>query len=97
MATCFSPKLVLGAGVVFWSLFTIATPFTAGNLPMLLATRAAMGVGEGVTFPAIQNLFAKCAPLAPGPSLVLHLTARRSSGASRSVRCLATLPYARGG
>ena len=61
MATCFSPKLVLGAGVVFWSLFTVATPFTAGNLPLLLATRAAMGIGEGVTFPAIQNLFAKCA------------------------------------
>ncbi len=61
VATCFSPKLVLGAGVVFWSIFTVATPFTAGNLPMLLATRAAMGIGEGVTFPAIQNLFAKCA------------------------------------
>ncbi len=65
VATCFSPKLVLGAGVVFWSLFTIATPFTAGNLPMLLATRAAMGIGEGVTFPAIQNLFAKCGLAAP--------------------------------
>ena len=59
MSTRWSPKLVLSAGVVFWSLFTIATPFTADNLPLLLATRAAMGVGEGVTLPAISNLFAR--------------------------------------
>lgn len=62
VATRWSPRLVLSAGVVFWSLFTIATPFAADNLPALLATRAAMGIGEGVTFPAISNLFARWVP-----------------------------------
>ena len=54
--------MLLG-GAVVWSTFTLLTPAMAGNLPALLATRAAMGFGEGVTFPAISNLFAKCAPL----------------------------------
>lgn len=43
-----------------WSTFTLLTPAMAGNVPALLATRAAMGFGEGVTFPAISNLFARC-------------------------------------
>ena len=61
MATRWSPKLVLSVGVVFWSICTLATPFAAStcSLPALLATRAAMGIGEGVTFPAVSNLFAR--------------------------------------
>ena len=62
-ATRFNPKAVLLGGAVVWSTFTLLTPAMAGNLPALLATRAAMGFGEGVTFPAISNLFAKCASL----------------------------------
>lgn len=58
-ATRFNPKTVLVGGAVVWSTFTLLTPTMAGNLPALLATRAAMGFGEGVTFPAISNLFAK--------------------------------------
>jgi ACS family sodium-dependent inorganic phosphate cotransporter len=61
-ATRFNPKTVLIGGAVVWSTFTLLTPAMAGNLPALLATRAAMGVGEGVTFPAISNLFAKWVP-----------------------------------
>lgn len=52
---------MLTAGAVLWSVFTLATPSMAGDLPALLATRAVMGMGEGVAMPAISNLFAKCA------------------------------------
>ena len=61
-ATRFNPKAVLLGGAIVWSTFTLLTPAMAGNVPALLATRAAMGFGEGVTFPAISNLFATCAP-----------------------------------
>jgi hypothetical protein len=42
--------------VVVWSVFTLLTPAAAGAnwLPVLLVTRAAMGVGEGVCFPTMQ-------------------------------------------
>ena len=53
-------KLVLGFGVVWWSLATILTPIAAGmSLPMLLAARACMGIGEGVAMPAMNNLLSK--------------------------------------
>jgi ACS family sodium-dependent inorganic phosphate cotransporter len=67
VATKYSSKVVLGAGVVLWSLFTIFTPTAAnltvgmGLLPLML-TRAAMGMGEGVAFPSISNLFANWVP-----------------------------------
>lgn len=59
-ATRYNPKTVLTAGAVLWSVFTLATPSMAGNLPALMATRAVMGMGEGVAMPAISNLFARC-------------------------------------
>jgi ACS family sodium-dependent inorganic phosphate cotransporter len=54
-------KGVLAAGVAMWSAFTLATPAAAAaaaaaGLGPLLAARAAMGVGEGVAYPAIQSL-----------------------------------------
>ena len=58
LATRFSPKLVLAGGVFLWSLWTLATPAAAAssNLFELLAVRSMMGVGEGVSYPSIQNL-----------------------------------------
>ena len=62
IATKYSSKVVLGAGVVLWSLFTVFTP-TAADLGLmlvpLLLSRGIMGAGEGVAFPAISNLFSK--------------------------------------
>ena len=62
VATKYSSKVVLGAGVVLWSLFTVLTP-TAAEMGLmlvpLLVSRGIMGAGEGVAFPAISNLFAK--------------------------------------
>lgn len=62
VATKYSSKVVLGAGVVLWSLFTVFTPTAADlgyMLVPLLISRGIMGAGEGVAFPAISNLFAK--------------------------------------
>ena len=59
----FGGKLVLGCGVVLWSIFTILTPFAAYNgFFALFFIRVLMGVGEGVTFPAWHSLYARWIP-----------------------------------
>ncbi len=63
LAERYGGKIVLAAGVVFWSLSTILTPIAAaGGLTALLITRVLMGVGEGVTFPSIYALFGRWIP-----------------------------------
>ena len=50
-------KIVLGLGVVWWSLATMLTPLAASaGLVPLLAVRAMMGVGEGVALPAMNAI-----------------------------------------
>ncbi|XAR63048.1 hypothetical protein NMG60_11022849 [Bertholletia excelsa] len=57
-------KLVLGFGVVWWSIATILTPIAARiGLPFLLTMRAFMGIGEGVAMPAMNNLLSKWIPV----------------------------------
>ncbi|KAG9135421.1 hypothetical protein Leryth_007186 [Lithospermum erythrorhizon] len=57
-------KLVLGFGVVWWSIATILTPIAARiGLPFLLVVRAFMGIGEGVAMPAMNNLLSKWVPV----------------------------------
>ena len=56
-------KAVLGFGVLWWSLFTLLTPLSAfTSFPILIATRIAMGLGEGVAFPATYNLLGRWVP-----------------------------------
>ena len=56
-------KVVLGLGVLWWSLATVLTPLAAQtSLPVLLAMRALMGVGEGVAMPAMNNLLSRWIP-----------------------------------
>ena len=70
----FGGKKILGFGVVWWSLATMATPFAASmGLPVLLAARACMGIGEGVAMPAMNNLLSRCPTLAPWGSLCCKL------------------------
>ena len=60
IADRFGGKRVLAAGVACWSLATLLTPVGAAvSLPALLLTRAVLGVGEGVNFPAIHSLAAR--------------------------------------
>ncbi|XP_057462830.1 ascorbate transporter, chloroplastic-like [Actinidia eriantha] len=57
-------KLVLGFGVVWWSVATILTPIAAKiGLPFLLVMRAFMGIGEGVAMPAMNNILSKWIPV----------------------------------
>ncbi len=57
-------KLVLGIGVVAWSVFTMLTPPAAWlGLTTLIICRIAMGMGEAVTFPAIFSLYTRWVPL----------------------------------
>lgn len=64
LADKFGGKIVLGIGVLLWSLFTILTPPAAFlGMGILIATRIAMGMGEAVTFPSIYTLYARWVPL----------------------------------
>uniref|UniRef100_A0A1D1XCL2 Putative anion transporter 4, chloroplastic n=1 Tax=Anthurium amnicola TaxID=1678845 RepID=A0A1D1XCL2_9ARAE len=57
-------KLVLGFGVIWWSVATVLTPIAAKiGLPFLLVMRAFMGIGEGVAMPAMNNLLSKWIPV----------------------------------
>ncbi len=63
LAERYGGKIVLGAGVLFWSAFTLLTPVAAaGGMLALLVTRVLMGVGEGVTFPSIYAMFGRWIP-----------------------------------
>ena len=63
LAERYGGKVVLGSGVLFWSFFTLITPFAAaGGLAALLVARILMGVGEGITFPSIYALFGRWIP-----------------------------------
>ncbi|GAU39476.1 hypothetical protein TSUD_159090 [Trifolium subterraneum] len=60
----FGGKVVLGFGVVWWSMATILTPIAARiGLPYLLVMRAFMGIGEGVAMPAMNNILSKWIPV----------------------------------
>jgi len=60
----FGGKVVLGFGVVWWSLATVLTPLAAKiGLPCLLTVRAFMGIGEGVAMPAMNNILSKWIPV----------------------------------
>jgi len=64
LADRFGGKLVLGVGVLLWSLFTILTPPAASiGLGLLLVTRILMGMGEAVTFPSIYSLYSRWVPI----------------------------------
>ena len=57
LADRFGGKIVLGLGVLIWSLFTIITPWAAFmGLFALYAARIGMGLGEAVTFPSVYSL-----------------------------------------
>jgi len=61
LADRFGGKKILGIGVLWWSLFTMATPL-ARTVGSMAAFRACMGLGEGVNFPSIQSLTSKWIP-----------------------------------
>ena len=63
LATRFGGKRVLGVAVLTWSVFTLLTPLAASqSLPLLIAVRIAMGIGEAAIFPATYELFGRWVP-----------------------------------
>ena len=63
LADRFGGKVVLGVGVLLWSLFTFLTPAAAWlGLYVLLLARICMGLGEAVTFPSIYSLVTRWFP-----------------------------------
>jgi ACS family sodium-dependent inorganic phosphate cotransporter len=65
LANRFGCKLVLGFAVLWWSVFTILTPFAAAaSFPLLIAARIALGLGEAATFPGTYGMLGKWVPAA---------------------------------
>ncbi len=63
LANRYGGKIVLGVAVIWWSVFTILTPLAAGiTLPVLLAVRVLMGLGEGSSTPAAYSMFRHWVP-----------------------------------
>ena len=63
-AAAYGGKPVLLFAVLVWSLATALTPVAAGaSVPVLVGVRVIMGVGEGVSLPAMHHLTALWCPL----------------------------------
>ena len=63
LADRFGGKMVLGLAVIWWSLFTVLTPWAAyTSFAMLIAVRIALGLGEAATFPASYGMFSRWVP-----------------------------------
>src|SRR5213593_3862018 len=61
LADRFGSKGILGFAVIWWSLATFVTPF-ARTVPLMIAARIGLGIGEGVTPPALHSLTARWIP-----------------------------------
>jgi ACS family glucarate transporter-like MFS transporter len=68
LAWRFGPRIVLGAGVLWWGLFsaltTLAHPHQSHALLLLIAMRFALGAGEAVIYPASNQFVAQWIPIA---------------------------------
>ncbi|CAK9043498.1 unnamed protein product [Durusdinium trenchii] len=82
LADALGAKWVLAGGLSCWSLATALTPLAAawGALP-LLATRLALGLGEGVAFPAVHSAIGRLVPREKQSSAVALVTAASYAGA----------------
>ena len=63
LANKFGGEKVLPFGVFLWSVATFAVPFFAGDTGALYLSRAAVGLGEGISPPAAVDIIAKRVPV----------------------------------
>ncbi len=61
LADRFGGKGIIGWAVVWWSFATFMTPF-AYTIPLMIAARIGLGIGEGVTPPALHSMVARWIP-----------------------------------
>ena len=81
LANRYGGKIVLGAAVLWWSVFTALTPPAAlVSLPALIAARIALGLGEAAVFPASVNMVARWVPVANRSRAVALFTSALSIG-----------------
>lgn len=65
LAARYGGKRVLALSVLWWSAFTLLTPWAAGvSVAMLVAVRVGLGVGEAAVLPAVYELFRRWVPAA---------------------------------
>ena len=63
LADRYGGKVILGYGLLLWSLFTVLTPaFAYNGFFAVLFIRVLLGLGEGVTFPSWHALYARWIP-----------------------------------
>jgi ACS family glucarate transporter-like MFS transporter len=66
LADKYGPRIIVGIGVVWWSVFTAATAMIPVGLTFsllaLMAVRVILGAGEAVVFPASNQLVSKWIP-----------------------------------
>ena len=64
LAKRYGGRNVLGWAVVAWSTFTVLTPVAAAvSVPLLIAARICMGIGEAAIFPASVELYSRWIPV----------------------------------
>ncbi len=61
LADKFGAGKVIVVGTLFWSLFTLLSPF-AGSIGLFVLVRAMVGVGQGVTLPSASSMVSKWVP-----------------------------------
>ena len=75
MADRFGGRRLLGYSVLAWSILTLLTPAAAAlSIPVLIAARIGLGVGEAGTYPAIYELFGRWVPAAERSRAVARMT-----------------------
>ena len=81
LANRYGGKVVLGAAVIWWSLFTALTPPAALiSLPALITARIALGLGEAAVFPASVNMIGRWVPPANRTRAVAAFSSMLSVG-----------------
>jgi len=81
LANRYGGKIVLGAAVLWWSIFTALTPPAALiSYSALIAARIALGVGEAAVFPASVNMIGRWVPAANRTRAVALFTSALSVG-----------------
>lgn len=74
-------KGILTAGIIVWSICTFITPVAASaGLGVLLVNRVALGLGEGVAFPAVHSIISANVPAVYQSTVVGVVTAASYGG-----------------
>ncbi|KAF9168756.1 hypothetical protein DFQ26_000023 [Actinomortierella ambigua] len=82
LADRFGGKPVLAIGAATWTLLTLLTPLAARcGLGWLIALRIGLGLGEGVSFPAVHSMLGKWIPSRERSKAIAFVTASAYMGA----------------